>query len=150
MEVVYTNTSVFGGIFVKAFSESSIKLLESFKRGERKVMVSDLLLEELGKARQEVRQQVDTIPNRFQINTRLPLKARLLAAQYIAEGVLTIRSKEDALHIATATLQSADIVASWNFKHMANAERIKLFNKINKEWGFRSVTIKTPNQIINP
>lgn len=150
MEVIYADTSVFGGIYDIGFSEGSKKLLESFKKGERKMMISDLVIEELTTARLEVRQQVNAVPKRFKLHTSIPGKAYALAARYIAEGALTIGSKEDALHIATATLQCADLIASWNFKHMVNTEKIVLFNKINAESGFRSITIKPPDQIVNP
>jgi len=150
MEVVYVDTSVFGGIFDKEFSKFSGKLLETFKKGERKMMLSDLVVEELKGARQEVRLQVQAVPLRFRIMTSHSLKAYALAASYITKGALTIRSKEDALHIATATLQSADYVASWNFKHMANTDKNKIINQINKEWGFRTIRIRTPYEILNP
>jgi hypothetical protein len=150
MEVVYLDTSVFGGIFDKEFSEFSGKLLETFKKGKRIMMLSDLVMRELKGARKEVRQQASGIPKRYMIMTANPLKAYGLAARYIAEGALTLRSKDDALHIATATLQNADCLASWNFKHMANTTKIDLFNKINNDWGFRSIKIKTPYEILNP
>jgi len=150
MEVIYADTSVFGGIYDIGFSEGSKKLLASFKKGERKMMISDLVIEELTDARQEIRRQVNTVPERFKIHANHSRKAHMLAARYIEEGVLTARSKDDALHIATATLQSADLIASWNFKHMVNKEKIELFNKINAKCGFRSITIKTPDQIVNP
>ena len=150
MEVVYLDTSVFGGIFDKEFSKFSGKLLETFKKGERTMMLSDLVVAELKNARKEVRQQVNIVPSRFTIMASHPHKAYTLAASYIRAGVLSIRSKEDALHVATATLQGADYLASWNFKHMANKEKNIIFNRINKEWGFRTIKIKTPYEIINP
>ena len=114
------------------------------------MMISDIVFRELFDARQEIREQVNNVPDRFKIITAPSIKAHTLAARYIEEGVLTIRSADDALHIATATLQCANLIASWNFKHMANTEKNELINKINTECGFRSITIKTPDQIIKP
>ncbi|WPQ60507.1 hypothetical protein SIO70_19345 [Chitinophaga sancti] len=150
MEVVYVDTSVFGGMFDKEFSEFSIQLLNIFKRGRLKMMISDLVIEELKEARKEVMMQPEQVPYKFMISTRHSPKAKMLAEMYIAAGALTIKSKGDALHVATATLQGADVLASWNFRHMVNTGKIELFNKINKEMGYRSIQIKTPRDILNP
>jgi hypothetical protein len=40
-----------------------------------------------------------------------------LAAEYIAEGVVGHTSFADCLHIALATINRADYLISWNFKH---------------------------------
>ncbi|SFW27333.1 PIN domain-containing protein [Chitinophaga sancti] len=149
-EIIYVDTSVFGGCFDKEFMEDSLKLMEEFKRGSKKMMYSNLVSEELKAARNEVRNQPLQVPLMHCVWTKAPFKARLLANRYIAEGILGYDSEVDAMHIATATLQNADVVASWNFKHMANESRIQRFNKINTNMGLRTIKIKTPHAILNP
>ena len=41
----------------------------------------------------------------------------------------------DTEHIPLATLNGADILASWNFKHMVNWRRIRSYNEVNIERG---------------
>lgn len=72
-----------------------------------------------------------------------------LAETYIKEGALTNKSYNDALHIALATLNNSDVLASWNFKHMVNLERIRLYNSINLRLGYRLIEIRTPREILN-
>jgi hypothetical protein len=53
------------------------------------------------------------------------------------------------LHIALATLNNADVLASWNFKHIVNLDRIRLYNSINLRLGYRLIEIRTPREILN-
>lgn len=56
----------------------------------------------------------------------------------------------DALHIALATLHGAAILASWNFKHIVNLDRIKLYNSMNSRMGYRLREIRPPREILKP
>lgn len=150
MQTIYVDTSVFGGCYVKQFSEYSNKLLETFRKGEKKMMVSQVVFDELSKAREEVRNTLFKVPLIFRTTAATSLKARILAVRYIAEGALNYNSHFDAIHIATATLQGADMLASWNFKHMVNLGKIKHYNAINKDMGYRPINIRTPREILNP
>jgi len=48
-----------------------------------------------------------------------------LATEYIDESVVGKTSYADCLHIALATIYQADLLVSWNFKHIVNVERIR-------------------------
>ncbi len=54
---VYTDTSTIGGCFDKEFKEWSVALFEEFKVGVKFIVLSDLTLQELELARQEVREK---------------------------------------------------------------------------------------------
>jgi hypothetical protein len=132
------------------FKEYSNKLLEEFKQGKNKMMLSNLVGDELIEAMEEIKNKVIQVPFIHTIYTKTPSKAYALAWTYIVEKILREEDHTDALHIATATLQGADILASWNFKHIVNKGKIPVFNKINIERGFRTIKIKTPREILNP
>lgn len=70
-----------------------------------------------------------------------------LAQMYIAEGVVGKTSKADCQHIALATLNNADVLVSWNFKHIVNLERIRGYNSINFREGYKMIEIRTPKEI---
>lgn len=53
----------------------------------------------------------------------------------------------DMLHIALATVAGADVVASWNFRHLVRFDRIRLFNAVNLEAGYTQVAIHSPREI---
>jgi hypothetical protein len=43
----------------------------------------------------------------------------------VAEKVVGKASFDDCIHIALATINKADILVSWNFKHIVNVYRIR-------------------------
>ena len=111
-------------------------------------MLSDLTLQELEFAREEVRNKVNEIPKSNSIHIGITDKAIHLAETYIEEGALTNKSYNDALHISLGTIYNADVLASWNFKHIVNLERIRLYNSINLRLGYRIIEIRTPREIL--
>ena len=149
MKSVYTDTSVVGGCFDNEFKEHSLALFGEFKRGKKRLMYSDMLEIELEAARQEVRNQMKKVPLIFKTRVKTTLKAADLSNVYIKEVVLSNNDENDALHIALATLHSADVLASWNFKHIVNQNKIKLYNSINQRMGYRMIEIRTPREILN-
>ncbi|MEJ7677568.1 MAG: hypothetical protein WKG06_06805 [Segetibacter sp.] len=145
---VYADTSTIGGCFDEEFKEWSIALFEEFKAGIKLIMLSDLTLQELELARYEVREKINEVPESNRIAIGITDEAIELAEIYINEGVLTNKSYNDALHIALATLNSSDVLASWNFKHIVNLNRIRFYNSINLKLGYRMIEIRTPREII--
>jgi hypothetical protein len=145
---VYADTSTIGGCFDEEFQEWSIALVDEFKIGKKLIIISDLTLQELELAREEVREKIKEISKKYQIAIGITDEAIQLAETYINEGALTIKSYNDALHIALATLNNADVLASWNFRHIVNLNRIRLYNSINLKPGYRMIEIRTPREIL--
>lgn len=121
---VYSDTSTVGGCFDEEFAEWSNALFEEFKIGKKILVLSDLTLQELEPAPQEVKDKLAEVPKKYQIPIGIIDEAFQLAETYINEGALTMRSFNDALHIALATIYNTDVLASWNFKHIVNLNRI--------------------------
>jgi len=71
-----------------------------------------------------------------------------LAEIYLQEGVVGKTSKSDCIHIALATLYRADVLVSWNFKHIVNVHRIRGYNSINYRLGHPILEIRSPREII--
>jgi len=76
-------------------------------------------------------------------------EARELAEKYILEKVIGKTSRADCQHIALATINKADVLASWNFKHIVNLERIRGYNSVNFREGYQMIEIRTPKEIFN-
>ena len=146
--LVYVDTSVIGGCFDEEFEEWSILLFQEFLYGKKVMMLSDLTLQELELAKFKVREKVKEIPQNQISNIFVNDEVIHLAEKYIEEGALTIKSYNDALHIALATLNNADVLSSWNFKHIVNLDRIKLYNSINLRLGYKIIEIRSPREIL--
>jgi hypothetical protein len=48
-----------------------------------------------------------------------------------------------------ATIFRADILVSWNFKHIVNVKRIRGYNAINLKYGYATIDIRSPKDLIN-
>ncbi len=147
---VYADTSSIGGCEDREFQEWSLALHEEFKVGRHHLMLSDLTLQELEDARASIRDRVKEIPQSHIIGVGITDEAIQLAETYINEGALTNKSYNDALHIALATINLADVLSSWNFRHIVNLNRIRLYNSINLRLGYHMIEIRTPREILNP
>ena len=72
-----------------------------------------------------------------------------LAEKYVEEKVVGKTSIEDCRHIAIATIYKVDVLASWNFKHIVNLDRIKGYNSVNLRLGYTMIEIRSPKDLIN-
>ena len=53
---------------------------------------------------------------------------------------------DDALHIATAAVGGADILLSWNFKHIVNRQKMPLIKSVVERAGYRCPLLSSPKQ----
>ena len=144
---VYVDTSVFGGYFDEDFSEWSVKLIEQFMIGEKIVVISNITEDELKNAPEKVRTLFYNIPAEHKEIVKLTNEAKELANKYIKEKVVTKKSLLDAQHIAIATLNKVDVLVSWNFKHIVNYNKIRLYNSVNLKYGYPLLEIRNPREL---
>ncbi len=146
---IYIDTSVIGGYFDEEFKEATIKLFERLENNEIIFVVSDLLDLELINAPQQVRDHLlKYSPDKFQ-RVELTEEVIKLADTYILEKVVGKTSLEDCRHIALATINKVDVLASWNFKHIVNLDRIKGYNSVNLKLGYSMIEIRSPKDLVN-
>src|SRR6185295_327182 len=128
---LYVDTSVFGGYFETEFELWSKKLISSIMEGEHIAIVSDITLAEIAAAPKYVKDLADQV---ISANAELIIadsEAKNLADKYLKDKIISMRFRSDALHIALATIHKVDVVTSWNFKHIVNLNRIRLYNSVN-------------------
>ena len=75
-------------------------------------------------------------------------EARDLAKRFLAEGAIPAESLEDAIHVAIATVNGMDYVATWNCRHIVNAEIMKRLVKIAENAGYSLPVLCTPEQLM--
>ena len=145
---VYVDTSVVGGCLDDEFADDSNALFHKAKRGDITLLVSDLVYDELSRAPVEVQQMLAQIPNTFVETLQQSKESLDLRDKYVDFGVVPVKHANDAHHVAIATLANADVIASWNFKHLVHFDRIRLFNAVNFKEGYRPVVIHSPKEIV--
>jgi hypothetical protein len=151
LQRIYLDTSVFGGCFEQEFAAWSLGLLQDVENGLFRAMTSEIVALEIDAgAPAIVRQKFGEFLNLCNPEVLSASEEALtLADAYLAHGILTQNFRNDLMHIALATVHSADIVASWNFKHIVRYEKIVKFNAVNLELGYHQIAIHSPREITN-
>ena len=146
---IYIDTSVIGGYFDEEFKDATRELFKRFENNEITFVVSDLIDLELIEAPKKVRELLYKFSaDKFE-RVELTNEAVILADTYIAEKVVGKTSLEDCRHIAIATINKVDVLASWNFKHIVNLDRIKGYNSVNYRLGYPMIEIRSPKDLIH-
>ncbi|HRD56903.1 MAG TPA: type II toxin-antitoxin system VapC family toxin [Ferruginibacter sp.] len=143
---IYIDTSVFGGHFDIEFAEHTIPLFDRLKNGEFTLLFSTVTQDELENAPEKVRNLVQGIKTENTEFLETTNEAVELASEYITEKVVGQTSYADCLHIALATINRADFLVSWNFKHIVNVQRIRGYNAINIKNGYKQLEIRSPRE----
>ncbi len=58
-------------------------------------------------------------------------------------------SRVDALHVALASVAQAEVLVSWNFKHLVQLRRIRGFHAVNVLHGYPLLEIRSPREVID-
>jgi hypothetical protein len=146
---IYIDTSVVGGYYDEEFKEATRALFERLKNQEIIFIISDLLELELTDAPPRVRELLTKFPTAQFEFVSITEDVFKLADTYIDEKVVGKTSLEDCRHIAMATVYRADVLVSWNFKHIVNLDRIKGYNSVNLRQGYQLLEIRSPKDVIN-
>jgi hypothetical protein len=146
--LVYVDASVVGGCEDDEFRAASRALWERFRTGQHTLVLSEHTIRELAGAPPAVRKHITEMPPENLVVLPDQPEAVALAEAYMKHGVLGPGSYSDALHIALATIRRVDALVSWNFRHIVNLGRIRLFNAVNLEEGYGVLEIRTPREIL--
>ena len=148
LQSVYTDTSVFGGVFDDEFMSASRKFFDLVRRGRFELTASDISRKEIASAPHQVQDL---------FNEMLPL-LRMVAVDeevlrlrdaYVAAGIVGEKWTDDAGHVAAAIIGGADLIVSWNFKHIVHFDKIRQYNAISMLNGYREIDIRSPEEVID-
>lgn len=144
---IYVDTSVFGGVFDEGFDGASARLFAAVRASVFLLVTSEIVREEIAPAPEPVR---DLFREMIRDAVVAPISAEALRLQeaYEAAGILTPQWKNDALHVALATVSGCDMIVSWNFSHIVNFRKIPLYNAVNVLQGFGSLQIYSPLEVV--
>ena len=135
-------------MFDKEFEQATLQLFERVMLGKVTCVFSDLTETELLNAPENVKRHFKNLPPKSIEKVIVTDEILALASKYVSEKVVGQTSFDDCVHIATATIYKADILVSWNFKHIVNVYRIRGFNSINIRSNYQSLEIRSPQEIL--
>ena len=128
---IYVDTSVLGGCFDPEFKQWSNRLLEAFRRGDYMAVLSSVTAAEVEQAPAQVKAvHIELIEGGAEL---LPVsdESMDLLNKYLERKILGPKFQNDMLHIALATIADADVLVSWNFRHIVRLDQIRLFNSVD-------------------
>ncbi|MBC8487655.1 MAG: PIN domain protein [Bacteroidetes bacterium] len=145
---IYIDNSVIGGYFDEEFKESTKQLFDRIQAKDFDIYFSEVNETELSLAPKHIRDIKKLIPNDCLKYLDLNDDSKKLAETYVNEKVLGQASINDAYHIAIASVNRLDCLVSWNFRHIVNFSKIKLFNSINLKLGYPLIDIRSPLEFL--
>lgn len=154
---IYLETTLFNYYFlidpIRTEDIEATKLLFSqIKQGFFAAYISDLTISELQKcSKTHLRKDMLKLITNYEIEFILLegfSKCESLADKYIKAGAIPIQKKNDALHIAWATLGAMDILVSWNQEHIVRYHTQTIVKTINSLEGLSEMTINTPKEVV--
>ncbi len=143
---VYVDTSVYGGLHDDEFREGSERFFRAVREGAFTILTSEPILLEIAGAPENVQATYET-HRRYMEELDVTAEATDLSDAYMEAKVVPAASHVDALHVALASVARADIVVSWNFKHMVQLRRIQAFHGVNLLNGYPLIEIRSPLEV---
>jgi hypothetical protein len=144
---IYIDTSVIGGCFDDEFAEWSNGLVADFRTGIFRPLLSEVVAAEIADAPETVQSVYAELVSLDAEVLTVDESALGLAEEYQKRSILTPNFYDDGLHIALATVAEADLLVSWNFKHIVRFDKIRLFNAVNIEFGYKPLQIFSPREV---
>jgi hypothetical protein len=131
------------------FSDASSALLGLAAQGRYVLLLSAFTFREVAGAPEAVREVLRNLPEDTFSEVPVDEEVRALADACIAAEIPGPASYDDALHVAAATVAGADVIVSWNFRHLVNFDRIKRFSAVNLMHGYPAMDIRSPLEMID-
>ncbi len=75
-------------------------------------------------------------------------EVRALQQAYLAAGIVTPRSGDDALHVALATVSGCSMIVSWNSRHIVQFAKMRLYNAVNALHAHDPIAIHSPPEVV--
>ncbi|MEW6103521.1 MAG: type II toxin-antitoxin system VapC family toxin [bacterium] len=150
---LYLDTSVWNFYYaddVPEKMEITKQFFENLKSGKYQIYSSGVVVREIEDADEKTVSELvalmkEYIPIMLEINDEIDE----LADIYIAEGVISEKKRDDALHIAIATVNEMDALVSWNYRHLANLNKKEKVHAVNIMQGYlKELEMITPMEVI--
>ena len=111
--------------------------------------ISEVVIREIGNAPEPKRTELfDLLKKYAPVELEITEEANELTEIYMEHGIIPRGKRDDAFHVAIATVSEMDALITWNYQHLANLRRSELFNGVNLERGHtKRLEIVTPMEV---
>jgi hypothetical protein len=77
------------------------------------------------------------------------MKQRIYIDTSVVGGYFDDEFKDATKALFQRLENKVDVLASWNFKHIVNLDKIKGYNSVNLRKGYAMIEIRSPKDLIN-
>ena len=152
--LIYLDTSVLNFLFADDAPEKrdvTVEFFEGIRAGRYEAFVSDAVIDEIVKAHPAKRQLLLGAIQEYGIGfLEVTDEVVAFAGRILEAGIVPQAKTQDALHIAVAVCNGADVLLSWNFKHLANINKERLVRALCLMEGFSDkIEMRDPMGVIS-
>ena len=147
-ESLYLETSVVSAYYDDRDSQRQIFTLNFWKISpEYEVYVSQIVQTELEATQEKTLRSkfVELIKDVSVL--KISEEEESLGNKYIQSGIIPLKYRNDAYHVAVATINALDYMVSWNMEHMVKVKTRRMVNLVNLQNGYKSIEIITPTEL---
>jgi hypothetical protein len=110
---------------------------------------SDVSLREIDRASRFIQEKLYSLIEDFNVRIyTLIEEADRLAEEYVRRGVIPVKARADAEHIAVCSVNAIEVLVSWNLKHIVNLRTKMMVKTINTEMGYTTPNIVRPDEVL--
>ncbi|MCK4613473.1 MAG: PIN domain-containing protein [Thermoplasmata archaeon] len=145
---IYLDTSVFSAYFDERDIFRMNLTIEFWKELENHDRyISTVVREELSAITDEnLLQKLSDLTGNFKV-LEIDAETENLADIYLKEGVIPRKELNDAIHLASSTINEIDVLVSWNFRHLVKRKTRIMVNLINTRYNYRNIEIVAPPEL---
>ena len=112
------------------------------------IYISSLLIDEIkATGDKEKRGKLLDLVKDFKMLSHKSDEIRALAEHYVLRNIVPTKYFADAVHIAVASVNAIDVLASWNFKHIVKLKTKREVNVVNVLLGYEQLEIVEPSML---
>ena len=149
---VYLETTIFNRFLEenRDYHIETRKLFDKILKNEIQAYSSTYVLEELDKASEPKRSAMLNLIQKYEIIIlEIDQKAYDLSDTYIEMGIIPLKFRIDAIHIAMAAVYDMDCIISLNFHHINKLKTKVTTEVIHRMKGYNNPFICTPMEVVD-
>jgi len=128
--------------------KATVDLLDEIRQSKYEGCISDQVFIEIERASPPEIEALKNLINTLDLEVlTINKETESLADKYVSEGLIPLKYREDALHIAIATINEADLIVSWNFEHIVKMKTKHGVIAVNTLLGYKAVEIISPQEV---
>jgi hypothetical protein len=150
---LYLETTMFNFFFYGKAKEKQVytkRLFDDIAAGKYEPYTSDYVMNEIRRASNEKFDSMRSLFDKYKITVLHDSdEIERLGAIYVSKGIIPEKYKDDAIHIAAATVNELDFVLSYNYNHIVKLKTIIGTGLVNRMEGRPQVGLSTPKEILD-